>query len=222
MIDHPLILLVLLPAIGYVLGATPFAVIIARYRGHDLRKEGSGNVGATNCGRVCGRPWGYLCFALDVSKGLAPVLLTGWLIRSGPHAVAAAGGVPGPMQQVAWLLVGCGVIAGHVFSFWLHFRGGKGVASALGVVLGVWPYFTWAGLIALAVWIAVTLTTRYVSAGSIVAAVVFLPAFALLNWPPTQLWPMAVFAALMAALIIARHRANIGRLLKGTENKIAR
>jgi acyl phosphate:glycerol-3-phosphate acyltransferase len=220
MIDHPLILLALLPAIGYVLGATPFAVIIARYRGHDLRKEGSGNVGATNCGRVCGRPWGYLCFALDVSKGLAPVLLTGWLVRSGPHGMPA--GVPGLVQQTAWLLVGCGVIAGHVFSFWLGFRGGKGVASALGVVLGVWPYFTWAGLIALAVWIAVTLTTRYVSAGSIAAAVVFLPAFALLNWPPTQLWPMAVFAALMAALIIARHRANIARLLKGTENKIAR
>ena len=213
MIEDPAILLAVLPLAAYVVGSTPFGVLLARAHGVDLRKVGSGNVGATNCGRALGWRWGALCFALDVSKGLLPVLLVGWLVR--PPA-----GAPGLLAQAAWLLTGCGAIAGHVFSFWLRFRGGKGVATALGVVLGVWPYFTVAGLISLAVWIAVTLTSRYVSLGSITAAAAFLPAFTLLNWPPTNLWPMTLFAALMIALIVVRHRGNIARLLKGTESKI--
>lgn len=206
-----------LPLTAYAIGATPFAVIIARFRGHDLRKEGSGNVGATNCGRVCGRKWGYLCFVLDVGKGFLPTFAVGlWLRGSGDAA-----GAPAPVAQALWLAVGCAAIAGHVFSFWLGFRGGKGVATSLGVVLGVWPYFTLAGAIALAVWIAVTLTTRYVSAGSIVAALAFLPAFALLNRSRVeQLWPMSAFAAVMISLILFRHASNIRRLLAGTENKI--
>jgi len=214
MIDNPFILLVLFPLAAYVVGATPFGVLLARAHGVDLRKVGSGNVGATNCGRALGARWGCLCFLLDVSKGLLPVLLVGWVVRSG-------GARPGLLQQTAWLLTGCGAIAGHVFSFYLRFRGGKGVATALGVVLGVWPYLTYAGLIALAVWLAVTLTSRYVSLGSIAAAGAFLPAFVALNWPPGDLWPMGVFAALMIALILLRHRSNIARLMKGTENKIA-
>jgi glycerol-3-phosphate acyltransferase PlsY len=214
MIANPFILLVLFPLAAYVVGATPFGVLLARAHGVDLRKVGSGNVGATNCGRALGARWGCLCFVLDVSKGLLPALLVGWVVRSG-------GGRPGLLQQTAWLLAGCGAIAGHVFSFYLRFRGGKGVATALGVVLGVWPYFTYAGLIALAVWVAVTLTSRYVSLGSITAAGAFLPAFVALNWPPGDLWPMGVFAALMVALILLRHRSNIARLMKGTENKIA-
>jgi glycerol-3-phosphate acyltransferase PlsY len=217
MSDEPFILLGLLPLAAYAVGSTPFGVLIARSKGIDLRKHGSGNVGATNCGRVCGRKWGCLCFVLDVGKGLLPVLLVGWLVR--PTAPAKP---PGLMQQAGWLLTGCGAVAGHVFSFWLRFRGGKGVATALGVVVGIWPYFTCAGLIALGVWVLVTLASRYVSLGSITAAVVFLPAFAALNWPPTALWPMGAFAALMVALILVRHRSNIRRLLNGTENRIGR
>ena len=214
MIDHPLILLGLFPLAAYLIGSTPFGVLLARSKGVDLRAVGSGNVGATNCGRALGRKWGYFCFALDVSKGLIPVLAVGAIVRP-------AAGVPELWKQAAWLLVGCGAIAGHVFSFWLRFGGGKGVATALGVVLGVWPYFTFAGLIALGVWIAVTLLSRYVSLGSLVAATVFLPIFALLNWGrAARLWPMGAFAAAMVALIFVRHRANIRRLLTGTENKI--
>ena len=216
MIDNPLILLVALPLAAYAVGSTPVGVILARAHGVDLRKVGSGNVGATNCGRALGRKWGYLCFVLDVAKGLVPVLAMGVLVRP-------AEGVPTLLHQAAWLLVGCGAIAGHVFSFWLRFRGGKGVATALGVVVGVWPYFTLAGLIALGAWVVVTLASRYVSLGSIVAAVVFLPAFAALNWSRVAgLWPMAAFAVAMVALIVVRHRSNIVRLVKGTENKIGR
>jgi glycerol-3-phosphate acyltransferase PlsY len=213
-VDSPIVLLGVLPLAAYVIGSTPFGVMIARAHGVDLRKAGSGNVGATNCGRVLGRKWGGLCFVLDVSKGFLSVLLTGLLVRP-------ADGVPGVLAQAAWLLVGCGAIAGHVFSFWLKFRGGKGVATALGVVVGIWPYFTLAGLIALGLWIAVTLASRYVSVGSIAAAVAFLPAFAVLNWSRLgQVWPMGVFAAAMVVLILVRHRSNIRRLLAGTESKI--
>ncbi len=120
--------------------------------------------------------------------------------------------------------MGFGAIAGHVFSLYLKFRGGKGVATALGVVLGIFPYFTYAGLCALGIWIAVTLISRYVSVGSMVAAVAFLPLFAAFNWPPTRLWrdlwPLCAFAAAMVLLIVVRHRANIARLLRGQEDKI--
>jgi glycerol-3-phosphate acyltransferase PlsY len=221
MIDHPLIMFLLLPLAAYVIGATPFAFIIARGKGIDLRKVGSGNVGATNCGRACGWQWGCLCFALDVAKGLLPVLIVGALLRPerAPGDATAVRWVPSVMQQTAWLLTGCCTIAGHILPFWLRFRGGKGVATALGVVLGI-PYLSGAGFIALVVWAVVTRISRYVSLGSIAAAAAFLPVFVALNWPPTALWPMAAFAAAMAGLIIFRHRTNISRILAGTENKI--
>ena len=210
---------VLLPLIAYVIGSTPFGFLLGRLRGKDLRKEGSGNVGATNVGRVLGSGWGYLCFLLDVTKGLVPVLVVGAWMRD-----QANQGPPPAAGQLCWLLVGTGAIAGHVFTFWLKFKGGKGVATALGVVLGVFPYFTWVGLTALGVWIVVTLISRYVSLGSIVAAVAFWPLFAMyavLNgWSLRALWPLGTFAGVMVVLIIVRHSSNIGRLLKGTENKI--
>ena len=218
MIGDPAILLVVFPLAAYLIGSTPFGVIIARVHGVDLRKAGSGNVGATNVARVIGRPWGYLCFFLDMAKGLAPALAACLLVRSGGQS-------PTLLQQGGMLAAGFGAIAGHVFSFYLGFRGGKGVATALGVVLGIYPYFTLAGLTALAIWIAVTLVSRYVSLGSIASAAAFLPLFALYNrlfrWSPFgRLWPLASFAAAMCLLIVARHRANIRRLLAGTENKI--
>ena len=213
--QDPVILLIVLPPAAYVVGSTPFGVLIARARGVDIRSLGSGNVGATNVGRVVGRAWGCICFLLDVAKGLGPVLAAGVILRR-------LDGFPTRLHQGVWLATGCGAILGHVFSFWLKFRGGKGVATALGVVLGIFPYFTWPGLAALGVWVATTLLFRYVSLGSIVAAVAFGPLFAAFNWPPTRYWPLGLFAAAMAALILIRHRGNIRRLLSGTENRIGR
>ena len=218
MTDNPVILLVVFPLAAYGIGATPFGVMLARLRGVDLRSVGSGNVGATNVGRALGRKWGYLCFFLDVGKGLAPVLAAGAILRTSAD-------FPTLLHQASWLAVGFGAIAGHVFSFYLRFRGGKGVATALGVVLGIFPYFTYAGLAAFGVWVAVTLASRYVSLGSVVAAAAFLPLFVLINWLVlgrclARLWLLGVFAAVMAALIIVRHRSNIQRLLAGTESKI--
>jgi len=161
MIDHPLILLGAFPAGAYLVGSVPFGYLMGRARGVDLRTRGSGNIGATNVARVLGRRWGLLCFALDVLKGLAPVLLAG-LVIAGRGASA-----PGPARQGAWLAVAFGAIAGHVFPVWLRFRGGKGVATSLGVLLGFYPYFTFAGLAALAIWVAVVAVWRYVSLASI-------------------------------------------------------
>jgi glycerol-3-phosphate acyltransferase PlsY len=217
MIPQPILHYVVLPLAAYVVGATPVGVLLARAHGVDLRRVGSGNVGATNVGRVLGRRWGYLCFVLDVLKGLLPTAAAVALVRP------AAGQVPSPAQQAAWLAVGLAAVLGHVFSFYLRFRGGKGVATALGVVLGIYPYFTTAGLVALGLWVAVTLTSRYVSLGSIVAAVGFVPLLAAFNYRTIgRLWPLLAFAAAVAVLILIRHRSNIRRLLSGTENKIGR
>ena len=215
MIDNNLILFVVLPLAAYCIGSTPFGAIIARAHKIDIRKAGSGNVGATNVWRVLGRKWGFLCFFLDVAKGLIPVLIVGMLLPR------QSGGLPSMMQQFAWLTVGFAAIAGHVFSFWLKFRGGKGVATALGVVVGIFPYFTWPGLCAFGLWIAIILISRYVSLGSILAAAGFLPLFAAFNWSDIdRLWPFGAFAGAMVLLIIVRHRTNIARLVKGEENKI--
>jgi len=217
MTEHPLIMFVVFPLLGYVIGSTPFGVLIARAHGIDLRRAGSGNVGATNVGRAVGRPWGYLVFALDCIKGFLPVLAAGAMLRG-------RAGFPTAAHQAAWLAVGCGTIIGHVLSFWLKFRGGKGVATSLGVVMGVFPYFTYAGLAALVIWLVVVLASRYVSLASIVAAVAFLPLFVVfslaMGWPVVGLWPLLAFAGAIAALIIVRHRGNIRRLLAGTENRI--
>ena len=220
---NPWILLAVFPLAAYAIGSTPFGVIIARARGVDLRGRGSGNIGATNVGRVLGRKWGCLCFVLDLLKGLVPVLLVGlYLSRRG-------GGVPLHSQaawlQAAWLAAAFGTIAGHVFSFWLKFRGGKGVATSLGVLMGLYPYFTWVGLAALGLWCLVVLIWRYVSLASITAAAAFPLLFVAAcwvvdDWKVTRLWPLLAFAAAMAALVVVRHRSNIQRLLAGTENKI--
>jgi len=207
-----------MPVAAYLCGAIPFGVLIARARGVDLRKQGSGNIGATNVARALGRKYGYLCFALDVLKGLLPVLLAGRLV----HAMHQ--GVPTAAVQGAWLAVGVGAVLGHVFSVFVGFRGGKGVATSLGVVLGFYPYLTPAGLAAFVIWIACALIWRYVSLASIVAVTAFPLLFAgscvLLGWPLGRLWPLLAFAAAMAVLVVVRHRANIGRLLNGTESKI--
>ena len=200
---------------AYLLGSVPFAFLIARAHGKDLRTIGSGNIGATNLARAVGRHWGYFCFALDVLKGLAPVAV-----------VRAIGGVPdSPLLLALWLLVGIAAILGHVFPVYLRFKGGKGVATSFGVALGLWPYFTFCALVALAVWIAVVLIWHYISLASISAAVAFPIALALGilavgDWHSANLWPLIVAAILIPILVIVRHRENIRRLAAGTESKV--
>lgn len=211
------ILILAAMAAAYLLGAVPFAYIIARAHGRDLRAIGSGNIGATNLVRAVGRPWGYFCFALDVLKGFVPMLVAGVIL-----------GMPDkPMLLAGWLLVGVAAVLGHVFPVYLGFKGGKGVATSFGVALGLWPYFTLSALIALVVWGAAVSIWRYVSLASVLAAASFpvallLGILAVPGWEASDLWPLLVAATAIPVLVVVRHRGNIRRLLAGTEGKIGR
>lgn len=205
---------VLLIAFAYLLGSVPFGVLIASAYGKDLRSIGSGNIGATNVARALGKKWAYVCFVLDCLKGLVPMLIAKLIISE--LTVGALS---------LWLAVGCAAIMGHVFPIYLRFKGGKGVATSLGVVLGLYPYYTIPGVAALAIWVGTVLIWRYISLASITAAVAFpislIVSIGLLGkWRFLQLWPLIVMALVMGLLVIVRHAENIKRLLEGSETKV--
>ncbi len=211
-------LLSLLPA-AYLAGSIPFGLIVGKSRGIDPRTSGSGNIGATNVGRLLGMKYFFLVFALDLLKGLLPVAVASIILwRSEPAADRSAS------DNLLHLLVGVAAIFGHMFSAFLGFKGGKGVATSAGVALGIYPFFTLAGLIALAIWGAVYGISKYVSVASIVAAIclplVFIGVGLAMGWDVfgKQL-PMLVFACLITAMIVWRHRSNIARLRAGTEGQ---
>jgi len=206
---------------SYLFGSIPFGLLIAKAKGKDLRSIGSGNIGATNVARALGRRWAYLCFLLDVMKGLVPMLATR------PFAIPLSTDSY-PERVVVlwlWLLVGCAAVVGHIFPIYLKFKGGKGVATSLGVALGLWPYYTICASFALAIWAVVVLIWRYVSLASIVASIAF-PIILLLaiilspDWDFVSLWPLLITASAIPLMVIIRHRENIKRLIAGTENKI--
>jgi len=197
-----------LMAIGaYLVGAVPFGWLIARARGVDILTRGSGNIGATNVGRVLGRKFGALCFILDVLKGFLPTCAA----QAVHHG--EAGTPPGVV------IVGLAAIVGHNWSIYLRFRGGKGVATSCGVFAALFP----AGLaVALAVWLIAAAATRYVSVASMLAGIALFLAAVLLQGAPFGLEgaPLTVFAGLAAVLDLLRHRANLVRLMRGTEPRI--
>ncbi len=181
---------------AYLLGSIPFALIAGRLNGVDLRTVGSGNLGATNVFRTLGRTWGIAVMILDIAKGAAAVLLAEAL-TSNPWPLAA----------------GALAILGHVFPVWTGFKGGKGVAVGAGALIGLVPA---ASGIILLIWILLVVTTRYVSVASIVAALAAAP----LAWAFGAPWSYVAFIALAALFVILKHRENIVRLFRGTENRI--
>ncbi|UCD49427.1 MAG: glycerol-3-phosphate 1-O-acyltransferase PlsY [Phycisphaerales bacterium] len=215
---------VFLPAIvvAYFVGAIPFGPIIARLHGKNLRTIGSGNIGATNLARACGRKWGYVCFGLDVLKGLIPVMAVKSVAL---HVLEIENSAIGPGFLAWWLAVGVAAILGHIFPIYLKFKGGKGVSTSLGIGLGLWPYFTFSALIALLIWIVLVLIWRYVSLASMGGAITFPVTLAVAiavksDWELSNLWPLVVAATIIPIVVIILHRSNIKRLLAGTENKI--
>ena len=187
---------------SYLVGAIPTSYLVVRLvRGEDLRKLGSGNLGATNLFRLLGWRYAVPVGLFDMLKGAVPVLV---------FAPRAGGG------ELVPLLLGVTAVIGHVFPVFIGFRGGKGVATGAGVVLGLAP---WAFLAALVTWAVLVWLTGYVSLGSVVAALV-MPAALYLVYPERRqlVW---LFVAL-AALIVLLHRANIRRLLAGTEHRFGR
>lgn len=207
---------------AYLVGSIPFGLLLGLARGVDIRLHGSGNIGATNAMRVLGKRIGALCFALDVAKGFAPTLLAGWALG----AFGAAPLTPG----IAWLWVGvaCATVAGHMFPVWLRFRGGKGVATGLGAMLAVWPHLTIPAALAAVAWVIAARATRYVGLSSCIAGVsvpvwACLTALARGGWSVEALrgaWPFIAATALLAGVVVWRHRGNIARTLAGTEPRI--
>ena len=210
--------LILLIPIAYLVGAIPFGLIVGLSRGVDVRTAGSGNIGATNVGRLLGKQFFFLVFFLDLLKSLIPMAIASWIVSRIPNAER------GWHLYLTWLLVGFAAVMGHMFSVFLKFKGGKGVATSAGVVLGLYPYFTLAGLAVIGVFIVVFFATRYISLGSIVAACAFpLAYFAIgraCGWAVLgdQL-PLLLFAILMGGMIVWKHRSNIARLRAGTESR---
>lgn len=184
---------------AFFLGAVPFGLILAKLRGGvDLRTQGSGNIGAANVTRTLGAKLGLLTLALDLGKGLVPVL--------------AALALLGPTRPIIVAGAGLAAILGHLYSPFLGFKGGKGVATALGVLLALTPL---AVIPALIVFVAVTAKWGYVSAGSLSAALVAPAAAFLLGYAPAY-WGLGLC---IAALVFLRHRENLGRLVRGQEKK---
>jgi glycerol-3-phosphate acyltransferase PlsY len=188
-------------AVGYLLGSIPFGLLLTQAAGlGDVRKIGSGNIGATNVLRTGNKGLAALTLLLDALKGTAAVLIGYWIGAQGGVAILAS------------LLAGLAAFLGHVFPVWLGFRGGKGVATYIGVLFGIdWR----AGLAFCGVWLIVALITRYSSLSALVAALA-IPAGLLLTGDRAT----AFASAIMSALLLYKHRANIRRLAAGEEPRI--
>ena len=218
-------LILIIVVVSYLLGSIPFGYVLVRvFRGQDVRKSGSGNIGATNVARTGSKALGILTLLLDAAKGYAAVAFAFWLAaRHGLEGLAPTGvyrgatsGVGGHTAFFLAALAALMAILGHMFPVWLRFKGGKGVAAAAGSFVALAPR---AMLVALILFVAVVALTRYVSLGSIVAGA----AFPLCVWwlaPAERITtPILLLIAASSLLIILRHKDNIRRLLAGTENR---
>lgn len=186
---------------GFLLGSLPCGFWLAWSRGVDIRKKGSGNIGATNVGRILGKKWGYLVFFLDALKGWLAVWIAGEFLQAGDSFT---------------VLTGMAAVAGHMFSPWLNFKGGKGVATSAGVLLGLAPaVLFWTATI----WGLSFALKKIVSISSLLAAAAF--PF-LVMWLEPGRPVLLVIAWLLAALVWYRHRDNLQRLAQGTENGFSR
>lgn len=213
---------------AYLLGSIPFGVVIARSRGIDIRAHGSGNIGATNIGRTLGRSWGIVCLVLDMSKGAIPMLVAGSM-----HGLLDRWALDVPAETSwLWLAVAAAAVLGHMFSVFLGFTGGKGVATAFGALLGAWPMLAIPALGALALWVVVILIARIVSLASMVAAASLPLVAAGLLWlgpAPADLpagealersLPVMALTLGIAAMVLWRHRDNLRRLIAGSEPRL--
>jgi acyl phosphate:glycerol-3-phosphate acyltransferase len=224
----PLVIAVI-ALLAYLLGSIPFGLLVGRSQGIDIREHGSKNIGATNVWRVMGKKYGLFTFACDLGKGWIAVALGQWIAAHWavrvelPHMHERFDLFD---QGYAGITAAIGCILGHNFPVWLRFKGGKGVATSLGVIFGMMPL---AALIVFAIWGVVFKLSRYVSLASLVAAVA-LPVTVvglMFFWPAhfpggIRGWAYFYFACAAAILVVRRHRENIRRLVSGTENRFGK
>ena len=196
--------------VAYLLGSIPTGYIVAKSRGIDIRTVGSGNIGATNVFRILGKPAGIFVLVVDALKGFVSCYFIGPFVYRLMVGRLDDGSAT---EEYLKIVGGFLAILGHNYTCWLKFKGGKGIATSAGVTLALLPV---AFGISLAVWLILFASTLYVSAASIVAAVV-LPIAAW--WPARKTPVMILVALLIAVLAIYKHRSNIRRLLDGTENR---
>ncbi|HIP43116.1 MAG TPA: glycerol-3-phosphate 1-O-acyltransferase [Aquifex aeolicus] len=189
---------IFLVIISYLLGSLTFGEIIARFKGVNLREIGSGNVGATNVSRALGKKYGILVFILDMLKGFISTLL----------AIKIYG-----LDSWITFFVGIASVVGHMYPLFFKFRGGKGVATAFGVLLAI---SIKAAFLSFLTWLLVVYETRYVSLGSIIASFISLPLLAIFEYPLKLIF----MALIISLLVLYKHRDNIWRLLMGREHKI--
>lgn len=195
--------------VSYVLGSLPTAFLIGKlFCGIDIRKHGSGNVGATNVFRTIGKAWGTVVLLIDMVKGFLPTFLIAKLLFDPSSPIGMLG------FQIA---LGLCAIVGHVWPVWLRFKGGKGVATSCGVFLGIYPLAVTGALV---IWVGTALALRYVSLASLVAAVSF-PVWLYACYRKTEGWEIGVAVSLaLLVFIFYTHRANLERLARGTEHRM--
>jgi acyl phosphate:glycerol-3-phosphate acyltransferase len=219
-------LVLIIVAVSYLLGSIPFGYVLVRvFRGQDVRKSGSGNIGATNVARSGAKGLAIATLLLDALKGYAAVAFAFWLASrqrlEGPIPTSVYDRTTGSMSShTVFLLAALAAfvaILGHMFTIWLRFKGGKGVATAAGSFVALSPR---AMLVALVLFVLVVALTRYVSLGSIVAAAAFPLCVWWLGPAERTTVPILLLIAASSLLIILRHKDNIRRLLAGTENRL--
>jgi glycerol-3-phosphate acyltransferase PlsY len=201
---------------AYLLGSVPFGLLVGWAKGMDVRKQGSGNIGATNVGRLLGKRYFFIVFFLDLMKSLVPMVIGTWVAERSPHDQTTF---------ILWLMVGLAAVFGHMYSIFLGFKGGKGVATSAGVMIGLWPYYTIPSLIAISCFLLALYLTRYMSVASMTGALTFPFAYLLIalwqGWDPLgQQLPLLLAGLVMAVFLVYKHRANIARLRAGTESKL--
>ena len=206
-------------ACAYFFGSIPFGVLIATTKGINIREHGSKNIGATNVGRVLGKKLGVVCFLLDMLKGAIPVLVMGALSGFLGQSIDQIESV----DMLLWICVTLAALLGHMYSIFLKFAGGKGVATTFGGMVAMWPLLTFPVLLAFFAWFITVKAGKMVSLASLVAAAILFGDTVVIVMMSSTLehaWPLLIITGFIACMIFWRHRTNIGRIIRGEEPKI--
>ena len=204
---------------AYFAGSIPFGVLVAKTKGVNIREHGSKNIGATNVGRLLGKPLGFTCFLLDVLKGAIPVAVVGCMAETYGLTLSEIS----TTQLLLWIAVALAALLGHMYSPWLKFGGGKGVATTFGSMVAMWPLLTLPVLGAFVCWFVALKFSKMVSLASLVSALALFVLSVILVCMESNVahaWPLLVVTFLITAMVFWKHRSNIGRIMRGDEPKL--
>ena len=204
---------------AYFAGSIPFGVLVAKTKGVNIREHGSKNIGATNVGRLLGKPLGFTCFLLDVLKGAIPVAVVGCMAETYGLTLSEIS----TTQLLLWIAVAFAALLGHMYSPWLKFGGGKGVATTFGSMVAMWPLLTLPVLGAFVFWFVALKFSKMISLASLVSALALFVSSVILVRMESNVahaWPLLAVTFLITAMVFWKHRSNIGRIMRGDEPKL--